>query len=136
MSPDVLATLLIFVLIWAGLLGLSFLIVFAFFYVCYRFVPYARPGRKVPAVGALWAAIFWEIAKRVFGYYLYHFASFEKIYGAYTFVVVLAFWIYYSSVMLIVGAEIGQLYRERVALKTGPDEPARPKSGHVRRKAA
>jgi membrane protein len=96
----------------------SFLIIFVTFYVCYRFIPYAKPSRKVPAVSAFWATVFWEIAKRLYGYYLYNFASLNKIYGAYTFVVVLAFWIYYSSVLLIMGAEIGQLYGERLALKT------------------
>lgn len=93
----------------------SFLIVFATFYVFYRFIPYAKLGRKVPAMSALWAAVLWEIAKRLFGYYLYNLASLDKIYGTYTLVVAIAFWIYYSSVIFIIGAEIGQLYRERSA---------------------
>ncbi len=96
----------------------SFLIMFVAFYLFYSFIPYAKLGRKIPAVSAFWAAVFWEMAKRLFGYYLYNFASLNKIYGTYTLVVVLAFWIYYSSVIFIIGAEIGQLYRERLALKT------------------
>jgi membrane protein len=96
----------------------SFLIIFATFYVFYRFIPYAKLGRKVPAISAFWAAVFWEMAKRLFGYYLYNLASLNKIYGTYTLVVVLAFWIYYSSVLFIMAAEIGQLYRERLALKS------------------
>ena len=98
--------------------GVSFLIIFVTFYVFYRFIPYAKLDRKIPAISAFWAAVFWEIAKRLFGYYLYNLASLDKIYGTYTLVVVLAFWIYYSSVLFIIGAEIGQLYRERLALKT------------------
>jgi membrane protein len=96
----------------------SFLIVFVTFYVFYSFIPYAKLGRKVPVISAFWAAVFWEIAKRLFGYYLYNLASLKKIYGTYTLVVVIAFWIYYSSVLFIIAAEIGQLYRERLALKT------------------
>jgi uncharacterized BrkB/YihY/UPF0761 family membrane protein len=34
-------------------------------------------------------------------------------------VVVVAFWIYYSAVVFILGAEIGQLYRERLTVKSG-----------------
>jgi len=94
----------------------SFCIIFITFYALYRFIPYAKLGRKVPAISALWASFFWEIAKRLFGYYLNNLASLNKIYGTYTLVVVLAFWIYYSSVLFIVGAEIGQLYRERRGL--------------------
>jgi membrane protein len=96
---------------------ISLLIIFITFYVFYSFIPYAKLGRKIPAVSALWATIFWEIAKRLFGYYLYNFATLDKIYGTYALVVVLAFWIYYSSVLFIFGAEIGQLYRERKMLK-------------------
>ncbi len=92
---------------------ISFLIIFITFYVFYGFIPYAKMGRRIPFVSALWAAILWEIAKRLFGYYLYNFANLNKIYGTYALIVVLAFWIYYSSVLFIVGAEIGQLYRER-----------------------
>ena len=95
--------------------GASFLIIFMTFYVFYRFIPYAKLGRKVPAISAFWAAVFWEIAKRLFGYYLYNLASLDRIYGTYTLVVVLALWIYYSSVLFIIGAEIGQLYREKLA---------------------
>lgn len=96
---------------------ISFLIIFVTFYVFYSFIPYAKLGRRIPAVSALWATVFWEIAKRLFGYYLYNLASLNKIYGTYTLVVVLAFWIYYTSVIFIVGAEIGQLYRERLEQK-------------------
>jgi membrane protein len=92
---------------------ISLLIIFVTFYIFYSFIPYAKLGRKIPAISAFWATVFWEIAKRIFGYYLYNFATLDKIYGTYALVVVLAFWIYYSSVLFIVGAEIGQLFRER-----------------------
>jgi len=99
----------------------SFLIIFVTFYVCYRFIPYAKLDRKVIAVSAFWAAVLWEMAKRLFGFYLYNVASLKRIYGTYSLVVVLAFWIYYAAVLFIFAAEIGQLYRERVALKTNTE---------------
>jgi len=40
-------------------------------------------------------------------------ATLNRIYGTYALIVVVAFWIYYSSILFLVGAEIGQLYRER-----------------------
>ena len=36
-----------------------------------------------------------------------------KIYGTYVLFVVVAFWIYYSSIVFIIGAEIGKLYSDR-----------------------
>jgi membrane protein len=99
---------------------LSSLVIFAIFFVLYTLIPHARLGRKVVLLSALWATLLWEFAKQVFGYYLNHFASIERIYGAYMLMVVVAFWIYYSSVIFILGAVIGQLYRERARRPPGP----------------
>lgn len=93
---------------------ISYLTIFLLFYVFYSFIPYAKLGRKVPAISAFWAATLWELAKRLFGYYINHLATLDKIYGTYALLVVVAFWIYYTSVIFILGAEIGQLYRERL----------------------
>jgi membrane protein len=96
---------------------LSLLLIFIVFTVLYVTVPLRKLGRKATLMSALWAAVLWEAAKQLFGYYLYNFAAFNRSYGAYALVVVVAFWIYYSSVVFIVGAEIGHLYYERNFIK-------------------
>ncbi|MGE5497961.1 MAG: YihY/virulence factor BrkB family protein, partial [Syntrophothermus sp.] len=95
----------------------SFLIIYTLFFIIYSFIPYAKLGWKVTALSALWAGVLWELAKRLFGYYISHVATLNKIYGTYALVVIISFWIYYSSVTFVLGAEIGQLYRERVAAR-------------------
>jgi membrane protein len=92
-----------------------FAVIFCGFYVLYYFVPYVKVGRIAAGLSALVAAVFWEIAKELFGYYLTNFATLDRIYGAYIFIVVSVVWIYYSSLVFILGAEIGQLYRERAS---------------------
>ncbi len=96
---------------------LSLLLIFIVFTVLYVTVPLRKLGKKATFMSALWAAVLWEAAKQLFGYYLYNFAAFNRIYGAYALVVVVAFWIYYSSVVFIIGAEIGHLYYERNFIK-------------------
>ncbi|MCX6826195.1 MAG: YihY/virulence factor BrkB family protein, partial [candidate division Zixibacteria bacterium] len=91
----------------------SYFLIFSAFFVLYYLIPYARLGTKSPAISAFWAALLWEIARQIFGYYITNLASLKQIYGTYVLMVVVAFWIYYSSMVFIVGAEIGQLYRER-----------------------
>ena len=93
---------------------LSFIIIFLVFSVLYITVPIRKLRKRSIAVSAFWAALLWEAAKQLFGFYLYHFSSFGKIYGTYALVVVVAFWIYFSSVVFIVGAEIGKLFQERL----------------------
>jgi len=93
---------------------LFFMIIFALFFILYYFVPYAKLGIVPAAISASVAAVFWEIARQLFGYYLTHAAALDRVYGAYIFVVAVVLWVYYSALMFILGAEIGQLYREHV----------------------
>lgn len=95
----------------------SFLTIFFLFFALYNLIPYKKPGLRVPAVGALWAALMWVVAKEVFGYYLAHVATMKRIYGTYMLFVVVIVWIYYTSVIFLIGAQIAQLYRERKGIK-------------------
>lgn len=96
---------------------LSLIILYLIFSTLYRIVPIVKIRKRAVLIGALWAALLWEVAKQAFGYYLFNIAAWGKIYGTYTLVVVVAFWIYYSSVVFIIGAEIGKLFHERLEQK-------------------
>ncbi|MDP4115650.1 MAG: YihY/virulence factor BrkB family protein [Bacteroidota bacterium] len=89
---------------------ISLVTIFFLFVVLYITVPRKKLGKKAVFLSAFWSAILWEAAKQAFGYYIYNFANFGKIYGTYALVVVIAFWIYYSAIVFIIGAEIGWLY--------------------------
>ncbi|MCP5062445.1 MAG: YihY/virulence factor BrkB family protein [Ignavibacteriae bacterium] len=92
----------------------SFLVLLFLLFIFYSIVPYAKLNKKVTFVGALWATILWEIARFGFGYYIQTFLSANKLYGAFLLILVLLFWLFYSSILFIIGAEIAQLYRERL----------------------
>ena len=91
----------------------SLLIIYLLFFLVYYLLPYGQQPFKVVALSAFWAALLWLLAKELFGLYITHAALLSKIYGAYVFLVILVLWIYYSSLVLIIGAELGQLYKER-----------------------
>ena len=92
-----------------------FIIIFLLFFILYHFIPNEHLGLMPTAVSALMATIFWEMARQFLGYYLAHAAALDRVYGAYLFLVAVVLWVYYSALMFILGAEIGQLYRERLA---------------------
>ncbi len=92
---------------------ISLLIIFIVFTILYITVPVKKIGRRATLMSALWAAVLWEAAKQIFGFYIHNFTTLGRIYGTYALIVVVAFWIYYSSIVFIVGAEIGGLYIER-----------------------
>jgi len=95
----------------------SFCVMFIAFFVLYISIPYRRPPRSVVIVSAIAATVLWEVAKQAFGFYISNFITLQRIYGTYVLTVVVAFWIYYTSLVFIIGAEIGQLYRERKVVK-------------------
>jgi len=92
---------------------ISLIVVFLMFGAVYTLVPGRRQPMRVVLVSAGIAALFWEVAKQLFGWYLTSLANFSRVYGAYTFLIVIGFWMYYSAVLFAVAAELGQLYRER-----------------------
>ena len=92
---------------------LSLLLMFLMFYLFYTFIPYEKMNYKVPMASALWATILWETVRLLFEYYVTNFLALNKLYGTFLFFTVVMFWIFYASIVFLVGAEIGQLYRER-----------------------
>ncbi len=82
-------------------------------FIVHRLVPVTRPPKGAALVAALSTTVLWFAAQQLFGAYIVHVATFKKIYGAYVAAIVVVFWIYYTAIVFILGAEIGQLYRER-----------------------
>ncbi len=98
---------------------ISLLLMFLMFYMFYTFIPYVRMHYKVPIASALWATILWEAVRLLFVYYVTNFLALNKLYGTFLFFAVVMFWIFYASMIFLVGAEIGQLYRERRDARRG-----------------
>ncbi len=103
---------------------LSFLLIFTSFMIVYLAVPHQRPHFKMILVSALSAALLWQVAQQAFGYYVSHFVTLKRIYGAYALFLAVGFWIYYTAIVFIIGAEIGQLYRERKEEASRPVVPS------------
>lgn len=102
----------IFKSLFTAIISLS--IIWFLFLIMYITIPIKKIRKRSALVGALWAAILWEAAKQLFGYYINNFPTWGRIYGTYALLVVVAFWIYYSAAVFIIGAEIGKLFDERV----------------------
>ncbi len=86
---------------------------FGMFFLLYYLIPYEQLRKRVALLSAFWTTLLWEVARNVFGYYIKHFFGSSAIYGAFVLIVVILLWVFYSSCIFIIGAEIGQLYRER-----------------------
>lgn len=92
----------------------SFALTLLMFFAIYRFIPDESPTSRVAWRSAFTTTLLWETAARLFAWYLKEFHSYSAIYGTYAFLLVLLIWVYYSSVVFIVGGIVGKLYQEKV----------------------
>ena len=90
----------------------SYVSAFVMFYIVNRFIPDVKMPKKIALIASVTSTSLWWIAGKAFAWYLTTFHSYGKIYGAYAFLIVFLVWIYYSSIVFIVGIVIGQLNRE------------------------
>jgi membrane protein len=97
------------------LIGLIF--TFIMFYLIFKLVPQGYVSQKVALISSITAAILYEALKFLFLVYLISFADYQKVYGAYAAIVAVVFWLYYSSLTFVIGAEAGQLYKEKKLIK-------------------
>jgi len=89
------------------------ILTFLFFLVLYRFAPNSAPAFGLVVRSAFICTIFWEFARFVFSWYLSHLATYNQMYGIYATVAAVAFWIYYSALVVLFSAEIASYLRER-----------------------
>jgi membrane protein len=97
------------------------------FSVVYQVVPYTSVPWRPALIAGTVAGLAWEAAKRVFTWYLPHGATaVRQVYGSIAGVIGLVLWIYYSSVILVLGAELLSVLQD-IHPRRGPrDESARP----------
>ncbi|MCK4857310.1 MAG: YihY/virulence factor BrkB family protein [candidate division Zixibacteria bacterium] len=62
--------------------------------------------------GALLAGVLWETAKLLFDYYIKNFSHLQTIYGSFASLAIVFLWVYYSSFVVLLGAEFGSLLQE------------------------
>ena len=76
------------------------------FTAAYKILPNTRVAFRVALVGGVFAGVLWEITKHLFTYYALHFANYSRVYGPLADIILLLVWIYYSSTVTILGAEV------------------------------
>lgn len=99
-----------------GLLTIVFTIVF-------KVLPDARVRWRDVWVGALVTTILFVLGKELIGLYLKS-STLSSTYGAAGSLVLLLIWIYYSSVIFLVGAEFTKVYSQRVGKAIWPKRNA------------
>ncbi len=81
----------------------------AMFILIYKWFPNRAIAWRPAVISGLIVAVLWEATKTIYAFYTAKFANFGAAYGAMGGFVGLILWIYYSSVLLLLGAEFSWL---------------------------
>lgn len=104
-------------------LGLSFTVFSLVFATIYKFVPDAEIAWQDVRAGAMGTAILFLIGKFIIGFYLGR-SNPGQAYGAAGSLAVLLVWLYYSSMILLLGAEFTQVWACEHGRKIQPEQHA------------
>jgi membrane protein len=118
-------------------LVVSFAVVTVLFAMMFKWLPDVSVGWRDVWLGALLTALFFEVGKAAIGFYIGK-QGLESTYGAAASIVVVLIWVYYTSQIILMGAEITHAYaKHQGSLKprgsqSGPAtvrSPSRPGGG-------
>jgi membrane protein len=87
----------------------SFVVVMALFAMMFKWLPDVSVGWRDVWLGAFLTALFFEIGKAAIGFYIGK-QGLESTYGAAASIVVVLIWVYYTSQIILMGAEITHSY--------------------------
>lgn len=99
---------------------IAFALTYVMFYFVYRYVPDRWIPRTDAAIAALFSSVLFELAKQLFVAYLSEFGRFLELYGSFTNLVAISFWVYYSSIVFMLGGELARIAQAHRGKGTTP----------------
>lgn len=99
--------------------SISFLSIWTLLFLLYRYFPYRPIPLRTAVIAATFAAVSHESLKFAFSWYVTDIANFRTTLGNLATVGVFFFWIYYESLVFILGGEVAQVANMRKASRVG-----------------
>lgn len=110
-------------IIWGINVLVSIFVIASVFAMVFKFLPDAKINWPDVRMGAFVTALLFIGGKYLIGFYLGN-SSLNEVYGAAGSFVLLLLWVYYSSVILLLGAEFTYVYSRELGHKIKPSQYA------------
>jgi membrane protein len=94
-------------------LPLPFVLMLVVFLLIYLLAPARAIPLRSAVLGALIASILWQGARELYSYYLLYYAPHDRLYGPVGALVGLVLWVYWTAVILLLGAEVAEVHCRR-----------------------
>lgn len=96
-----------FPMIWSVLkMAFPIVVLFGIFLLLYRIIPNRKLSWSEVVPGSLFTTIGWITSSLLFSLYIDQFGNYSKTYGSLGGIIVLLIWLYWSSIILLLGGEI------------------------------
>jgi membrane protein len=88
---------------------LAFIFITTMFFALYKFLPNRKIRWQTALIAATFCSVMFELARNLFTAYVRNFNPGSLYTGTLTAIVVAVVWVYYASVIFILGGEVGQV---------------------------
>jgi membrane protein len=109
--------------LWTANLALSLVVITLLFMAIYRVLPDAKVAWEDVFRGALVTAVLFVAGEHLLGLYFSE-SNPGSVFGAAGSLAIIFLWVYYSAVIFLLGAEITQVYADRVGSGVTPEKGA------------
>ena len=83
------------------------------FTILYSVAPNVKTKLKSVLPGAIFTSVIWLLGSFAFGFYISNFGNYSKTYGSIAGIIILLIWLYLTSFIIIIGAEINAIIHQR-----------------------
>lgn len=80
----------------------------------YMYLPNKKQSFKKVLPGTIFTVLGWTILSYLFSLFVNYIANFSVIYGSLSTMIILMLWLYFSSIILILGGELNSVYKDTI----------------------
>ncbi len=93
----------------------TFVLIFVLAAINYYVLPAKKVKIKTVVPGSIFFTVFWLIGSWLFSIYINNFGSYNKVYGSIAAFAILMIWLYFTSIIILVGGEINNYVFDKYA---------------------